>query len=53
MGIGEDAGRVSTVMPGAWRSATLEHGARIEHSMGNLSIPREAFIAALRMGDEG
>jgi hypothetical protein len=29
-----------------------QHGVLIERSAGSLSIPQEAFIAALRMGKE-
>ena len=39
---GEDAGR----------SSTRQHGVLTERRAGNVSIPQEAFIAALRMGDE-
>jgi hypothetical protein len=30
-----------------------QHGMLTAHSTGSVSIPQEAFIAALRMGDEG
>jgi hypothetical protein len=35
-----------------WR-VRVSPGVRIERRAGSVSIPQEAFIAALRMGEEG
>ena len=37
----------------AGSSSTRQHGVLTERRTGSVSIPQEAFIAALRMGDEG